>query len=99
MNDGFNRTSLALGLLLILVLTSTTGCWLLEEEELPPLEHSPGFFADFDRQTDEALALSADAEKSRRLRRNFATFLTDGPTSGFLPDEDYIKRTLAKGKR
>lgn len=85
MNDGFNRTSLALGLLLILVLTSTTGCWLLEEEELPPLEHSPGFFADFDRQTDEALALSADAEKSRRLRRNFATFLTDGPGE----QEDY----------
>ncbi len=70
------------GLVILFVLTGASGCWLLEDDELPALDHSPGFFSDFDQTMDDASTLGSDAENARRLRRAFASYLGEGPSAG-----------------
>lgn len=55
----------------------SSGCF--GTDELPPVDYSDGFFADFDRMVQEATAVEAPAEQAKQLRFGFASFRDDGP--------------------
>lgn len=58
-----------------------TGCDIFGwgEPDLPPLVHSPGFFADFEQMVNDSLEAGSPAQQASALDAGFTEALEDGP--------------------
>jgi len=79
--------SLVIRLVIVTALPGLGGCFIfgwgsdreIEPRELPDIEYSPGFFAEFDQMMDETTARGSLDEQARTLDGEFAAYLEDGP--------------------
>ncbi len=62
----------------LLALPLLTGCFFTLEEEIPQVEHSPGFFSEFDAMIEHSMSCDSVEERTRRLRFGFAEALERG---------------------
>lgn len=88
-------------ILWLTILPVLTSCEL--RQDLPPIEHSPGFFADFDRMVDDAMASGSEEAQAARLRMSYAKLLGEGAgeqeTYAVGPTWDKIATFLEVGLR